>query len=259
MSLKCNHIAVLLKIVPDPDGIYEQDADRNVVSVHLPQIPSIFDENALEAALRIKEETGCKVTVLSVGQKSHEASLKRALAMGASEIVLIESPVSSWDSAEIASILAGAIKQLEDVDLVLGGREAADTGAGLVGPYVAQLLGMPFLTLVTRLAVEGDVLKATRPTEGGHDDFTLSLPVLLTVSGEVNRPRMPSVMNTMKAKKTPATMMEPTAAESGQVVSASVDMRRLADLTGSCEIIDAADATAAASALITKLREERVI
>lgn len=257
--MECKHIAVLLKIVPDPDGLYEQSAAGEVASDHLPQIPSVFDENALEAALQLKEQTQCRVTALCLGQKSHEPSLKRALAMGADEIVLLENDVSHWDSAGAAVVLAGAIGQLDAVDLVLCGREAADTGAGLVGPYVAQLLNMPFLTLITGLTATDEGLAVTRPCEGGHDEFRTRLPVLLTVTGEVNRPRMPSVMNTMKARKTPARVMQVESEQTGRVVAAEVRSRRLAEMNGSCEILTGETVSAAVSSLLTKLREERVI
>lgn len=257
--MECKHIAVLLKIVPDPDGLYEQSAAGEVVSDHLPQIPSIFDENALEAALQLKEQTNCRVTALCLGRKDHESSLKRALAMGADEIVLIENDISHWDSAGAAAVLAGAISRLDPVDLVLCGREAADTGAGLVGPYVAQLLDTPFLTLITGVTVTDAGLLVTRPCEGGCDEFRVRLPVLLTVTGELNRPRMPSVMNTMKARKTPARMMQVEPARTDRVVASEVRSRRLVEINGGCEILTGETVSAAVANLLTKLREERVI
>ena len=255
----CNHIAVLFKVVSDPDGAYKQGENGDIVGDHLPDLPSVFDENALEAAIQIKEQTGCRVTALCLGKESHEDSLKRALAMGADEIVLLQNDVSHWDSARTAAALAGAIRELDAVDMVLCGREAADTGAGLVGPYVAQMLDMPFLTLVTNIELGDGDMTVTRPCEGGHDRFKVRPPVLLTLSGEVNSPRMPAVMKMMKAKKTPARKMEAQPIGTDQIVAANISSRRLTGTSGTCEILAGATVADAVANLVAKLREERAI
>ena len=260
--MECNHIAVLLKIVPDPDGQFHQDDDKGVTGAHLPQIPSIFDENSLETAIQIKEATGCRVSVLCLGKEEDEVSLKRALAMGADEIILIKSDTSSWDSSTTAEILASAVQQLDGVDIILCGREAADTGAGLVGPYVAQTLKMPFLTLASNITVTEDSLRVMRPCEGGHDEFICHPPILLSITGEANRPHMPSVMKTMKARKTPARHIQAEDLEhtvNGSAVSAQIVSRDLDEISGSCLFIEEGSISMNVDALLTKLKEERVI
>lgn len=259
--MDCQKLAVLFKVVPDPDGVFQIGEDQAPPGRDLPRVPSVFDENAVEAAVQIREATNCKVTVVCVGSADAEPLLRRCLAMGADEAVLVEGDVN-WDSLGAARVLAAALKELGGFDVVLCGREAADTGAGLVGPYVAQALGMSFLTLAGAIAVDGDALKVRRVCDGGHDVFRCRPPVLLTVSGEANRPRMPSVLKVLQVKKMPVRRLQldlqacpPLPGPAG----AQVRSRSTPTLTGQCTFMDGATAAEKAAALIDALRAEKVL
>lgn len=259
----CKHAIVLLKVVRDPDGAFQIGADGQVTGEHLPQVPSIFDENALEAAIQIKEVTGCKITVACLGDDSHEQFLKRALAMGADEIVLIANSESSWDSVGTAAILAAALKHLDPPDIVLCGQEAADTGAGLVGPYVAQTLGIPFLTLAKEISVTEGGLLVKRPCEGaGYDVFLCQPPFLISVMGEANRPRMASMRNTLQARKIPARRIDADSLDAMSYPApafAHVVSRGISQPGGACTFIEGGSVQEIVDVLLGKLRDERVI
>lgn len=256
----CRKLAVLFKVVPDPEGVFSIGADNELPGRNLPQVPSVFDENAMEAAVQIKESTHCKITVFCVGSLEVEPMLRRTLAMGADEAVLIEQDRDlAWDSLAAARVLAAALKESGGFDVVLCGREAADTGAGLVGPYVAQALSMSFLTLANEIKVEEAGLKVSRICDGGHDVFICRPPVLLTVSGEANRPRMPSVLKVLQVKKIPikrlrmdlnALPLLPGPAK------AQIRNRSTPSIVGQCTFIDGATGAAKAAGLLDALRAE---
>lgn len=255
--MKCQRIAVLFKIVPDPDGVYTVDSQGKVDSSKLTQVPSVFDENAVEAAVQIKEATQCKITVFCVGTEAAEPLVKRTLAMGADEAVLVKSDIG-WDSLAAARLLAEALRASGPFDIVLCGREAADTGSGLVGPYVAQALGMPFLTLATEIVPDGDALRVKRPCDGGVDVFRCRPPVLLTVTGEANRPRMPSVVKVLQAKKIPVKTMAVDAAATqlrwSGPAQAAIRERVAPSMSGQCTFIDGDSAAEQAAGLIGALQ-----
>jgi len=257
----CRKLAVLFKIVPDPEGVFKLNAGNDLPGKDLPQIPSIFDENAVEAGVIIKEATNCKVSVVCVGQAGAEPMLRRALAMGADEAILVEAD-AGWDSLGAARLLAAALRELGGFDVVLCGREAADTGAGLVGPYVAQALGMSFLTLVQDIKVVEGGLEVKRPCDGGHDVFICRPPILLTVAGEANRPRMPSVMKMLKVKNSPIRrlLLDPQALTPlPGPAKAQVLGRSTPSFVGQCNFIEGATAAEKAAALLQVLRAQRGI
>jgi electron transfer flavoprotein alpha/beta subunit len=251
-------VAVLFKVVPDPEGVFKIGADGDLPGRDLPQVPSVFDENAIEAAVQIKEATGCRITVFCVGPAEAEPLLRRTLAMGADEAVLIEQD-AGWDSLAAARLLAAALTDSGAFDLVLCGREAADTGAGLVGPYVAHALGMSFLTLASAITVEDGSLRVRRLCDGGYDVFLCRPPVVLTVSGEANRPRMPSVLKVLQVKKVPIKRLR-LALETLPPLPGPATARVLARSTpstvGNCAFIDGGNAAEKAAGLLAALRAE---
>lgn len=251
-------VAVLFKVVPDPEGVYHAVPGGGPPGADLPRVPSVFDENAAEAAVRLKEAVGCRVTVFCVAPADAEPMLRRTLAMGADEAVLIEHD-AGWDSLSAARLIAATLRDRGPYDLVLCGREAADTGAGLVGPYVAHALGMPFLTLATDIAVADGALLVKRPCEGGHDTFRCHPPLLLSVSGEANRPRMPSVIKVLQAKKAvvPRVRLDADAVPAlPGPRAARLGGRTTPTSTGNCTTIGGANAAEQAAGLITALRGE---
>ncbi len=229
-------------------------------TANLAQVPSLFDENAAEAAVRLKESGGGKVVAICCGPPEAERTVRYPLALGGDEAVLIEDADRAWDSMATASILAAAVRRLGGFDVILCGREAADTGSGMVGPYVAQMLGMPFLTLVTDIEMADGVLRVRRMCEGGEDVFSCKPPILLTVSSEANRPRYPSVMKVMAAKKKPIQRWKASELEAAVPTAAGNLLgRSTASAPGNCELISGDTPDALAGALLSRLREKRVI
>lgn len=259
--MECRKLAVLFKIVPDPDGVFSIDASNELPGKGLPRVPSVFDENAMEAAVQIKESTNCRVTVVCVGTAEAEPLLRRTLAMGGDEAVLIEADVN-WDSLAAARVLSAALKALGGFDVILCGRESADTGAGLVGPYVAQALGMSFLTLASEIKVEGDGIKVRRICEGGYDIFLCRPPVLLTVSSEANRPRMPSVLKVLQVKKIPVNRLQVDMRAAPALpgpAQAQIRSRSTPSVTGQCTFIEGATTADKVAGLLDALHAENIL
>jgi electron transfer flavoprotein beta subunit len=254
------NIAVLIKEVPDPEGVFNLDVEGRVQTADLPHVPSLFDENAVEAAVQLREHCGGRIVALCCGPPEADRTVRYAMAMGADEGVLIEDADRAWDSLGAACVLAAAVRRLGDFDLILCGREAADTGSGLVGPYVAQMLGIPFLTLVTSIEADGGTLRVRRLWEGGEDVFICTPPLLLTVCAEANTPRYPSFLKVLDAKKRPLHRWK----ADELAVAASVPAPRLLGRSpsappGNCDFISGETADALAGGLLSRLREKRVI
>lgn len=254
------NIAVLIKEVADPEGVFSVDVDGRVQTAGLPQVPSLFDENAVEAAVQLKEHCGGRVVALCCGPAEAERTVRYAMAMGADEGVLIENADRAWDSLGAASLLAAAVKRLGGFDLILCGREAADTGSGLVGPYVAQMLSMSFLTLVTGIEADGGTLRVRRPWEGGEDVFTCTPPLLLTVCAEANTPRYPSFMKVLEAKKRPLHRWKADELAAPPPMPAPRLLGRYTSAApGNCDFISGDTTDALAHGLLSRLRERKVI
>lgn len=207
------NIIVCVKQVPDPEGpqdcfVIHPEALR-VEPRGIPPVLSLFDENGLEAALRIKDALGdedVKITVVSVGKKISNAVMQKALAAGADELVKVEDDAfesGALDSHATASILASAIKKLGKWDLILAGRQAADWNAGQVGIGIARLLGIPAVTLVKKLEVKGEHAILERVTASGYEIVRTPLPALIVASNEVGVMRYPTMIQRREAKKKP--------------------------------------------------------
>jgi electron transfer flavoprotein beta subunit len=168
-----------------------------------------YDEYAIEEAIQVRDAHGGEVTVVSVGNEETEKQLRTALAMGADKAVLIniEDDVEDGDQFTTAKILAEYLKD-KDADLILGGNVAIDGGSGQVGPRVAEQLGMPYVTTITKLEINGTTATITRDVEGDSEVIETSLPVLVTAQQGLNEPRYPSLPGIMKAKKKPLDELE---------------------------------------------------
>lgn len=168
-----------------------------------------YDEYAIEEAIQVRDAQGGKVTVVSIGGEDSEKQLRTALAMGADEAVLIntEDDVDELDQYSTSYILA---KYLEDKkpDLILAGNVAIDGGTGQVGPRVADLLNINYVTTITKLEVDGTAVKIVRDIEGDSEIIETSLPLLVTAQQGLNEPRYPSLPGIMKAKKKPLVELE---------------------------------------------------
>ncbi|MCG1022131.1 electron transfer flavoprotein subunit beta/FixA family protein [Sutcliffiella horikoshii] len=168
-----------------------------------------YDEYAVEEAIQVRDAHGGEVTVVTVGSEEAEKELRTALAMGADKAVLIniEDDVENGDQFTTAKILAEFLKDKE-ADLIIGGNVAIDGGSGQVGPRVAELLDIPYVTTITKLEIEGGKATIVRDVEGDSEVIETSLPLLVTAQQGLNDPRYPSLPGIMKAKKKPLEELE---------------------------------------------------
>lgn len=168
-----------------------------------------YDEYAVEEAIQVRDEHGGEVTVISVGCEESEKQLRTALAMGADKAVLIntEDDLDYADQYTTSKVLSEYLKDKE-VDLIIAGNVAIDGGSGQVGPRVAESLGIPYVTTITKLEIDGTTVKVTRDVEGDSEEIETTLPVLVTAQQGLNEPRYPSLPGIMKAKKKPLEELE---------------------------------------------------
>ena len=197
-------IIVCIKQVLDTGAKIEMQGEK-VVAAGSPFIMNPYDEFALEEAIRIKSALpDSEITVFSLGPESAKETLKRALAMGADHAIHIFDPLfDGLDNSLIAKILAKAILK-NSFDLVLCGRQAVDNDMAQVGPALAVLLEIPFVTIVTKIQFSENFETAdiTRQIEGGSEiQKSRPLPFLLTCQKGLNEPRFPSLKGIMAAKK----------------------------------------------------------
>ena len=151
------------------------------------------DKAGLEAALRLKDQFGAEVTVVTMGLPKAEEVLREAMAMGADKGILVTDRVlGGADTWATSTTLAGAIRNLE-YDLIITGRQAIDGDTAQVGPQIAEKLGLPQVTYVTDIQKNGDELIVKRQLEDGYMELKVHTPCLLTCIKELNNPRYMSV------------------------------------------------------------------
>ncbi|REB06614.1 electron transfer flavoprotein subunit beta/FixA family protein [Sporosarcina sp. BI001-red] len=168
-----------------------------------------YDEYAVEEAIQVRDEHGGEVTVLSLGGEDAEKQLRTALAMGADKAVLIntEDDLDEMDEFSAAKIISEYLKD-KDADLIIAGNVAIDGGSGQVGPRIAELLGINYVTTITDLKIDGTSATLVRDVEGDSETIETSLPLLVTAQQGLNEPRYPSLPGIMKAKKKPFEELE---------------------------------------------------
>ncbi len=195
-------IAVLVKQVPDMNAVrIDRATGRPVFSGQ--QVISSFDEYAIEEALRIKEAHGGEVVVISAGPPQVRDAIQRALGMGADRgVILGVDQVNDLDTLTVAEILADYLKGTA-FDIVFCGQNSDDSATGHVGPQVAELLGVPHVSSVTKVEVADRSLVVHRDTEEGKQVVELAMPAVLMAMTGLNEPRYPSLKGIMAAKKKP--------------------------------------------------------
>ncbi len=260
------NIIVCMKQIPDPEcpiSAYSIDDKANKVVVRgVPPVLSPFDENALEAALRIKDRHGAKVTVLSMGPSLSKAVVRKSLAAGADELVLLEDEAfADADSYSIALTLATAIRKMGKYDLIFTGIQAADWNAGLVGSGIAEILGIPSITVASRVEINNGRVKVVRIVSDGHEVIEAPLPALITVSNELGEMRSTNIQAIMAVQKKPITVWK---AQDLGIEPSSIRKTTLLKLfipktEANCEIVNGETAEEAGIILAHKLREAKLI
>ena len=196
-------IIVCLKQAVDVSQLKVDPATRQLITVSAPKKISDFDKNALEEAVRIREKIGeVEVYTVTVSSEDAKAVLREALAIGADKAYFVNDPTfQDIDTSGTAYILTEAIKKIGEFDLVLCGEASLDSFSGLVGSRLAELLNLPLIASVRKLTVEGDTVVAERTLEDVYETVKAKMPALITVTREINQPRIPSLMMIMKASK----------------------------------------------------------
>jgi electron transfer flavoprotein beta subunit len=201
-------IVVCVNHVPDTETKVKVGADGvSIDRTGVNFIMNPYDEFAVEEGLRLKQKHGGEVTTVSLGGDAHKETLRKALAMGVDKAVLLKDD-SPRDSLSVARALAEYLKGMSP-DVVLFGKQSIDSDDGAVGPMVAELLGMPSVSVVVKLEIEGSVVKAEREIEGGHENVETRLPAVLTAQKGLNEPRYPSLKGIMAAKSKPIEEVKP--------------------------------------------------
>lgn len=202
MSSQGFNIIVLIKQVPDIEKVRFDVETGRIDRSSAPGETNPFDLHALEAGLQIKERFGGFVTVISMGPRQAESSLKDALARGADRAILLtDARLAGADTIATAKALAAAIKKLGKFDLVLCGEKTVDGDTGQVGPEVAELLGIPHATYVCEIReITRDSIRVVSDM-GDKYLYELKLPALLTVTRELNSPRLPTLKDLLRAKR----------------------------------------------------------
>ena len=187
------NIIVCAKQIPDPEAPLSDvsvDAENFEVIVDAPQVISPFDENALEAAVQLKEDLGGNITVLSLGKKVSDTVLRKSLAAGADQLILLQDDAfEKLDSYSTASALAAAVKKVGSYDLILTGRQAGDWDSGQVGLILGEMLDVPCISLAREISIEDGSVVVKKSVPVGYEKVRAPLPALVTVSNEVGELR----------------------------------------------------------------------
>lgn len=187
------NIVVCLKQVPDTTVVKIDPKTGTLIRDGVPSIINPEDKHALEAALRIKDESGAKITVVSMGPPQAQNALREALCMGADEAILLtDRAFGGADTLATSKTLASAIKEL-DYDIIFAGRQAIDGDTAQVGPEIAEHLDVPQVTYVQDVKVTEDGLVVNRALEDGYELIKVQTPCLLTAIEELNQPRYMNV------------------------------------------------------------------
>ncbi len=168
---------------------------------------SDIDKNAVEEAIRVRDEKGGKVTIIMVGPSEATETVKELLAMGADEALLIPWD-QDYDYHVVSELLIGGIKKLGDYDIILCGEASLDLFSGQIGPRVAELLDIPQITYAQEIGADDEKVVGDRNLGDSIVTVESSYPVLITVTKEINEPRLPSLMDILGAANKPIEILE---------------------------------------------------
>jgi len=265
------NIIVCVKQIPDPEipaSKFRLDADgKKVVPPEgIPPVINPYDEQAVELAIRIKEQHRGQITILTIGDDSATRVVKHALAMGADEGILLQDPAfEGSDSFSTAYILSQAIHKIKEFDLILCGRQAADWDEGLVGSILAENLKLPLITLAESADLIEGRWQVKRVILDGYQVFAVLPPAVLTVSHELGPPRLPSGWGIITASKKEIPVWDSNHIEAEPTqIGAEASRKKLVKLfiparERKCEKIEGEKPEEAAGKLAEKMREAGVL
>jgi electron transfer flavoprotein beta subunit len=196
------NIIVCAKQVIDISEMKVDSSTKKPILQGVPQKISDIDKNALEEAIKIKDKNGGKITVVTIGSIDAKERIKELLAMGADEGVLVTAP-ENVDYFMTATLLADAIRKIGEYDLILCGEASVDLFSGQIGPRLAGQLNIPQITYAQTVTAEKDKVTADRNMGENAVTTEATYPVLITVTKEINEPRLPSLMQILGAANKP--------------------------------------------------------
>jgi electron transfer flavoprotein beta subunit len=198
------NIVVLVKQVPDTEGDRKLNPDDKTVDrAAVDPVINYIDEFAIEEGLLLKEKHGGEVTILTVGPERATESIRKALSMGADKAVHVsDEAIHGSDAIATAKVLAKALGSLE-WDIAIAGSEATDARGSVVPAALAEVLGVPQVTQVRKLEIEGGTITAERSTDSGYEKIEAATPAVVSVVEKINDPRYPSFKGIMAAKSKP--------------------------------------------------------
>ena len=217
-------IIVCVKQVPDTSGKVAVNPDGTLNRASMQTIINPDDMNAVEAALALKDATGCKVTVITMGPPPAAGMLRELMAMGADDAVLVSArEFGGSDTYATSQILAAAISTIgvEDDDIVMCGRQAIDGDTAQVGPQIAEKLGLPQVTYAADIQKDGDTITVKRMLEDGYMTIKVQTPCLLTCIKELNEPRYMSVGGVFEAYSKPMDVFDYEALKDDPLIDAT--------------------------------------
>lgn len=202
------NIVVCVKQVPGTTEVKMNKETNTIIREGVEAIINPFDTYAVEEGLRIKDQIGGKVTVLSMGIPKVADLLKETIALGVDDAVLLsDRAFAGADSLATSYALSMGIRKMGNVDLIICGKQATDGDTAQVGPSLAAKLGIPHTTYVRKIeAIKDGYIRCQRLTEDGYEVIEMPLPAVITVVKEINQPRLPSLKAMMKAKKAVVTV-----------------------------------------------------
>lgn len=202
------NILVCISRVPDTTTRILVGADGiNIDTQGVKFIVNPYDEYAIEEGLRLKEKNGGTVTAITVGPDTAKEQLRTALAMGVDKAVLVKKD-STFDSYFVAKNIAAVAKELNP-DIILLGRQSIDFDSLQIPSYLAELLEIPSISVVSKLTIEGNIVIAERDVEGGKEIVETELPCVISAQKGLNEPRYPKLPDIMKAKSKPIEEKQP--------------------------------------------------
>ena len=217
-------IIVCVKQVPDTSGKVAVNPDGTLDRASMQTITNPDDLNAVEAALKLKDETGCEVVVVTMGPPPAEGMLREIMARGADKGVLVSArEFGGSDTYATSQILAAAINRIgvEKGDIVMCGRQAIDGDTAQVGPQIAEKLGLPQISYAAEIKKEENTVTVQRMLEDGYMTIKVQTPCLITCIKELNEPRYMSVGGIFEAYSKPMEVFDYNALKDDPLIDAT--------------------------------------
>lgn len=251
-----------MKQVVDLQQIRIKRDTREPVLEGLPVLFGEMDKNALEEAVRIKEKHGAKVTVVSVGSVKLKETVLEALAMGGDEAsIVIDAACEGSDTAASAATIAAAINKIGSYDLILVGEGSTDNYSGQIGSRLAEILNIPQITFVRELTVDDNTVTAVRDIEDALEVVKTSLPAIVAVTSEINKPRRAPLTQILRASRKPLNLwtlkdLSIIADRVGQAASAIEVVKNVAPEQERKGVLFEGDADESVGKLVNSLKKE---